>query len=111
MNALVPVLSAALVALLVTSVVLRRRRLAALGPDHRPRWARKRWWLATAAVLLVAYPLSVGPTAYCHGRGWCPDALLEAAYAPLILAVRPFPGVTRTLQDYVMRWHQLGHAT
>jgi len=43
-------------------------------------------WAAFAVWLLVAYPLSIGPAAYCAGRGWIEPGgqALVAFYRPLV---------------------------
>ena len=42
------------------------------SPSVRPWWRKKRWRVALALWLAVAYPLSVGPISYAEGRGWMP---------------------------------------
>jgi len=52
-------------------------------PPRRPWWKRKRTWAAVALWLVVGYPLSMGPVAYCVGRGWVADATVEPFYSPI----------------------------
>ena len=46
--------------------------MAGLASAGRAVWKRQRWWAAVAAWVLVAYPLSLGPTMYAVESGWLP---------------------------------------
>ena len=51
---------------------------------RRPSWKKKRWIAALALWLLIAYPASFIPAAYCLGRGWLPFEEGLTAYRPVI---------------------------
>lgn len=57
---------------------------------RRSRPPRRAAWIALAASLLAAYPLSSGPLAYAYGRGWLGTRVWDATdtlYAPAYLAL------------------------
>jgi hypothetical protein len=53
---------------------------------RRPWWRRKRTWVAVAAWLLLAYPLSLEPMSWLYERGFLPPSaadFVNPLYEPL----------------------------
>lgn len=65
---------------------------------RRHLWRRKRYIIAAAMWLLLAYPLSMGPAEYAMIRGWTPPGF-QAFYVP----VRCLPH-SRWLSRYSLWW-------
>ena len=75
-------------------------------PPSRPSWRKKRWALALAALLLLAYPACAGPVMYAAVRGWISvsthTALKETLYLPLYSL--PGAGADDTLFESYLLW-------
>ena len=68
------------------------------------------WWTVAALMLLVAYPLSLGPAAWCiHAAGvtdgshWACQTL-EFVYAPIIKIAESSPNIEKVARRYVEFW-------
>lgn len=72
------------------------------APNTNWRW---QWWLGFVAVLLVAYPLSLGPVYALVMEGYLPEAAF-LPYLPLdaLDAVLP-PPINDLLPWYLGLWH------
>lgn len=78
-------------------------------PSVRPFYKRKRWIAAGVLWLVVAYPLSSGPVAYCWDRGWLPNGVYQTLYwKPLSLLPLRTNGMTG-YPLYVQWWVDLAH--
>lgn len=53
-------------------------------PIHKAFYKRKRWIAVGVLWLVVAYPLSIGPAAYCVSRGWVSEQVVVVAYLPVL---------------------------
>lgn len=70
------------------------------------RWNR---WIGILAVplMLVAYPLSVGPVVWLYEKGYMSDSLAETvsmAYLPVTLAAESSPAAEYALNWYLEWW-------
>jgi hypothetical protein len=78
-----------------------------MDEPSRPRW-RKKWVAAGAvALLIVAYPVSVGPAAYCVERGWLSNRLFAAACAPALNALPSGSAARAEYATYLNWWLEL----
>ncbi len=62
---------------------------------------------AAVAVLVSAYPMSVGPAAYCVERAWISDAVFGAVFSHPLNALPPDSAVHAWFISYVDRWLDL----
>jgi hypothetical protein len=78
--------------------------------NRRERWAK--WTLATAALLLILYPLSIGPAYLLAMRiSWRPGpdlkwpiTVVETAYAPVV-RLADNTNSSETIAEYIEWWH------
>ena len=63
------------------------------------------WTTVLVVVVLVAYPLSMGPTLQMRGEGvWPFYQWWDEVYAPMIRLYRSGPGVQRMMKWYLQLW-------
>jgi hypothetical protein len=65
------------------------------------------WILAAFIVVLVGYPLSIGPMAWVAERGYLPEAAetpLEVLYAPLGMLAKHVPTFRYVIEWYLEYW-------
>lgn len=79
-------------------------------PPRRSRFAVWRWprwvWYVIVPLMVLGYPLSVGPAAVLYD-GRLPPSMMtvaEIAYLPLIQVCELFPPLYDALQRYVQWW-------
>ena len=73
--------------------------------DRRPRWRKKRWWVAAVVLLLaVGYPATAGPAAYACARGWPLSLPLLRLYKPLWPATVGDGPLSRAYKAYSIWW-------
>ena len=80
--------------------------------DEKPEKKRRRSGVLSAllvATVLILYPLSEGPAAYCVTRGWLPHSVF-VAYLPWAWVTERFPErIQQCRGNYVLWWMTLAY--
>jgi hypothetical protein len=71
-------------------------------------WAWPRWaWVALALLILVVYPLSIGPVSWLSAHGYIPknaERVLTLLYLPVFIATFLSPALWEIMGKYVTWW-------
>jgi hypothetical protein len=62
------------------------------------------WATVALVVVLVAYPLSLGPATWLFNNGWLPGTAINWLYAPLAWIGEKSEPFGNALEWYVMLW-------
>jgi predicted permease len=72
--------------------------------NRREKWAKR---TAIVIVLMLAYPLSIGPACWLDSRGWLPAWALTGCrvfYAPVFRVAERSPGTAVLYLEYTGYW-------
>ena len=76
-------------------------------PKLRRRWT---WYLAAViALLLVVYPLSIGPAAWLVQHEYIPSRVARTVYMPLTFLLRQSSAIENLYGRYLELWVDFRH--